>query len=569
MQPTDGFSIARRALDVEDYIDIVRRHKGWIFGPFLFCLVASVVGVYLWPDSYSSTCLVKITPQQVPDSMVQSSVRQEMFDRVMSMEQEILSRGVLTNIINTNDLYKRERLRVPIEDILDDMRSKIHVDPVVGANPSSSRSVPAFSIRFSYPDRYLAQRVVQDLAGRFIAENVRNSSNQTFQTTQFMKDEEEQARKDLDEVENKLTVFRVQNNGRLPDQVQGMMQSMQALQAQVTTFDAAISRANQEKLQLESNLRIVRDRLTELNKQPPVEMSALTAQRNERLAEADREIQQWEDMLRNLRQKYSDNYPDVQTVQGRLEAAKQKRADIVKDDAAKKEAALKEDAKREEARKAGKAEAVQPRPENPAVASERRSYETSAKQIQSQIEGKDLEIQEFNKQMKHASDSIRAFQARVDAVPLGDKEYNDLLRDRDVAKQRYLEDEQKLEKAQIAQTMETRKQGELLELLDPASLPATPTEPKRPIVISIGAALGLLLGAMIAGAREMKDTSLKNLKDVRAYTQIAILGSIPLLENDFVVRRRKRLSWLGWTTACLAAVVIMSGSVVYYYVTKV
>ncbi len=55
---------------------------------------------------------------------------------------------------------------------------------------------------------------------------------------------------------------------------------------------------------------------------------------------------------------------------------------------------------------------------------------------------------------------------------------------------------------------------------------------------------------------------------MRAYTKMAILGSIPLLENDFVVRRRKRLAWLGWTTASLVAVVIMSGSVVYYYVTK-
>ena len=71
------------------------------------------------------------------------------------------------------------------------------------------------------------------------------------------------------------------------------------------------------------------------------------------------------------------------------------------------------------------------------------------------------------------------------------------------------------------------------------------------------------LGLVIAGAREMKDTSLKNLKDVRAYTQMAILGSVPLLENDFVVRRRRRMAWLGWTTACLAAAVVMSGSVVY------
>jgi hypothetical protein len=105
-------------------------------------------------------------------------------------------------------------------------------------------------------------------------------------------------------------------------------------------------------------------------------------------------------------------------------------------------------------------------------------------------------------------------------------------------------------------------------LLDAPSTPQYPTEPKRPIVIGIGAGIGLLLGVVIAAAREMKDSSLKNLKDVRAYTQMAILGSVPLLENDFVVRRRKRMAWLGWTTACLMAVVTMAGSVVYYYRTS-
>ena len=152
---------------------------------------------------------------------------------------------------------------------------------------------------------------------------------------------------------------------------------------------------------------------------------------------------------------------------------------------------------------------------------------------------------------------------------MGEKQYGELLRDREISKEKYIELDAKLEKAQIAQEMEGRKQGETLELLDPASLPQNPTEPKRPLIISIGAGLGLLLGVVIAGAREMKDTSLKNLKDVRAYTQMAILGSVPLLENDFVVRRRKRLAWLGWTTACLAASVIIAGSIVYYYVTKV
>ena len=170
--------------------------------------------------------------------------------------------------------------------------------------------------------------------------------------------------------------------------------------------------------------------------------------------------------------------------------------------------------------------------------------------------------------MKRANDAIKSYEARIETVPLGEKQYGELLRDRDIARQKYVEMDAKLSKAEIAQEMEGRKQGEMLELLDPASLPITPTEPKRPLVISFGAGLGLLLGIAIAGAREMKDTSLKNLKDVRAYTQMAILGSIPLLENDFVVRRRKRLAWLGWTTACLAAAVVISGSIVYYYVTR-
>jgi len=73
---------------------------------------------------------------------------------------------------------------------------------------------------------------------------------------------------------------------------------------------------------------------------------------------------------------------------------------------------------------------------------------------------------------------------------------------------------------------------------------------------------------VLAAVREMKDASLKNLKDVRAYTRLQVLGSIPLLENDLVVRRRRRLGWLAWSTACIVGIVIMSSSVVYYLSTR-
>ena len=312
-------------------------------------------------------------------------------------------------------------------------------------------------------------------------------------------------------------------------------------------IDAQINRANQDKLQLESNVRIYKDQLAAMTKDPS---EIPQTQKSARLLDADRELDQMETQLANLRDHYKENHPDVQAAIARLEVSRKKRDRIAKEDAATKD------------------ENAAPKPPSLQAVRESRDLENTIRRLQSAIEGRDLEIQNAEKELKRLNGSIKTYQGRVETVPLGEKEYSEILRDREIARVKYVDLNEKLQKAEIAQEMEGRKQGETLELLDPASLPSTPTEPQRPMVISVGAALGLLLGIAIAAAREMKDTSLKNLKDVRAYTQVAILGSVPLLENDFVVRRRRRLAWLGWTTACLAATVIMSGSVVYYYVTR-
>jgi uncharacterized protein involved in exopolysaccharide biosynthesis len=252
--------------------------------------------------------------------------------------------------------------------------------------------------------------------------------------------------------------------------------------------------------------------------------------------------------LNLLLQRYTDEYPEVRSAKGRLEVAKKLRDELLKED--------------KETRKAEASTPAAPKAPNTLQARELRDLDGKIRQLQTAVEAKDMEIASLNKEMSRVNGQIGLYMGRVETLPAGEREYGDLLRERDIAKAKYVKLDGDLQKAQIAQDMEGRKQGETLELLDPASLPLNPTEPKRYMIISIGAAIGLLLGIVIAGALEMKDTSLKNLKDVRAYTKMAILGSIPLLENDFVVRRRKRLAWLGWTTASLVAVVIMSGTVV-------
>jgi polysaccharide chain length determinant protein (PEP-CTERM system associated) len=546
MQLTDGFGVQRRTLDVEDYIDIIRRHRGWIFGPFLLTLVICVVGVYLWPDSYISQATVKVQPQQVPENMVQSAVNQAMTDRISSMSQTILSRATLTTIINNFGLYPRERKSMPIEDIIEMMKKKIEILPVANVG-GPGHEVPAFVVQYSYENRFLAQKVVQDLVTRFIDENIRSRGNATFLTAQFMKDEADQAKKKLDDVENRLTEFRVQNNGRLPDQADANSRQLQSLEASSTYLANSISRATQEKLQMEGSLNILKNELAEASKQP---QQVAVQSRNEKLDQIDREIESWQNQLAVLRQKFRDTYPDVQSALQRLNAAQQKRETILKEEAAKKP------------------ETAPVQVADPQSQKDVRDLNAAILRTESQISSKDIEIQEYTKELKGVNDRIKVYQSRLDVVPIGEKQYGELQRERELAKQAYEELQTKLSRAEIAKEMEDRKQGEVLEPLDPASLPATPTEPRRPMIVAVGAGIGLILGLVFAGVREMKDSSLKNLKDVRAYTRMTILGSIPLLENDLVVRRRKRLAWLGWTTACLAAVIVMAGSIVYYNVTK-
>ncbi len=531
MQPTEGYSIPRRALDIEDYIDVLRRHKGWIFGPFLFCLVVSVVGAYLWPDTYVSEGIIKVEQQQLPTSLVQGVMTQDILDQINSMKEQIESRAILTNIVTTYNLYPKERSRQPLEDVLDGMRKDIKVDPL--GVTTQGHTVPAFMVSFSYPDRHQAMKVVQDLIARFIDESYRENSSRATQLTQFLHDQTENAEKDLEAVETQLAAYKAQNNGTLPEQQTENYQKLQLLEQNRGNLNAQISRLQTEKMMLEGNLNIYKSNTEELAKIKPVEAQQQQQQQKSiKLQQAESQVDGADRQLRELRQRYTESYPAVKAAEAQLADAKASRDKI-----AQEEADAKADAKKDAS--TGKA------PPNPAVLKDDLQRQAEIQHYQMQINADDVQIQDLNSQMKRLDQQAGKMQALLNGVPQSEKEYEDLVRERDLKKEKYEEMTKDLAKGQVTQDMENRQEGENLQLLDPASDPETPAYPIRAEWIAIGAGVGLMLGIVIAGAREMKDASLKNLKDVRAYTQMAILGSIPLLENDFVVRRRRRLAWLG------------------------
>jgi uncharacterized protein involved in exopolysaccharide biosynthesis len=183
---------------------------------------------------------------------------------------------------------------------------------------------------------------------------------------------------------------------------------------------------------------------------------------------------------------------------------------------------------------------------------------TEMQTINLQMDDKMKAAAELNRQ-------IGGYQSRIESSPQLEQQYASLMRDYGLAKQSYEEMTRHSEQSETAKDLEEHKAGENLEVLDPASDPMTPSEPNRPQIAAIGTGAGLMLGIVLAAAKEMKNTSLKNLKDVRAYTNLAVLSSIPLLENALLVRRKRRLQWLAWSSAIVIGSIAMSGSAYYYY----
>ena len=94
-------SVTRRPPDIEDYIDMLRRYRSWLIGPMFCGLVVAVVVAFLWPDTYVSSAVMRITPQQISDRLVPTIVNMQMQQRLDQMRQGILSISSLTELIAT------------------------------------------------------------------------------------------------------------------------------------------------------------------------------------------------------------------------------------------------------------------------------------------------------------------------------------------------------------------------------------------------------------------------------------------------------------------------------------
>jgi succinoglycan biosynthesis transport protein ExoP len=556
--PGSGYiAISRRPLDLEDYIDVARRHIAWIVGPLYMGLVVSIAVAFMLPNVYKSTAVIQITPAQISEDLVKSTGNQMLTERFIQMEGAILSRTSLSNLIQAPDLnlYPSDRGKLPIEDVIESMKNKdLRIDPTNSAS-LTGKHASAFQISFQYTNRFKAQMTVQKLITRFIDENQNSQRTQQTQLHDFFGDELTQSKASLEKSNEDLAKFRAENQGRLPEQSQMNIANLTSLQNQSSGINDHLNRLAQERVQLEAHLSTLKSTM-DVTAMMAQDSEALPnspmARQNVELESFNRLIDAGESNLAQLRQMYKESYPDIRDLRKRLGALKLQRdalqlkqAKEVADEAAKPKEPLK--------------------------------TKTNYRMLQSQtaVQG---DIDRTNALLKN-NDADRAYKLQeADKISKQIEEYRnklaatsslearsvDLLREQAAATEKYQIMSKKQDLTIQNGDLTQRKLGESLEVLDSASLPTAPTSPNRWLIVGGGVAASFLLGLVLAGVQEAKDTSLKNLKDVRAYTNLPVLCSIPLLENTLLVKRKKRITYLAWSASIIVGIIAICAAVFYY-----
>jgi polysaccharide chain length determinant protein (PEP-CTERM system associated) len=481
----------------------------------------------VWPYLYRSEALILVEQQKIPEHYVTSNVILGLEERLDQMTQQMLSRTRLQQLIQQFGLYPRERMRMPLDDVIDKMRLHSRVELV--PTPGKAGGTTAFRIRYSYSDPKTAQRLTNEFTSMFIEENLQARTQQSMGTTIFFEAELEQAKKDLEEQEERVRVYKLRYIGELPEQLGSNLQMLAIEESQLHASNSALDRAEQQRVYLES-LRSANQALKKSLSDSPAQgglWQSPPSSTPKGLAAALLEAKR---KLTDLAMIYTPQHPDIRALKYQISQLETLVPKVEPD------APLNEGATRETP--------------SPLQAADPGFIET-----ESRLKALSVEIENHKKDAKRIRTQVDDLRQRLGVTPVREQQLAEVTRNYENSKANYQSLLQKKRQSELATNLEKRQKGEQFRILDSASLPKKPDEPTREEVILLGWLAGLAAGVTIAAILELLDKRIRTEADVQAFGDYPVLASIPrvLMKRDRTRRLWARIAEATVTTLLISA----------------
>ena len=528
----------------------------------LLITVALTLGL---PSVFKSRAVVLIEAQEIPQDLVRSLVTSFADQRIQVISQRVLTNNNLTSIITKYELYADQRKHDPIERVLEKMRKDISVAPISAdvVDPKQGRAVQAtiaFELAYENKSPQLAQRVANEIVSLFLNENLKQRTETSKETLDFLTTESEKLRANVADLESKLSKFKQGNVEKLPELTNLNLEMMNRTEQEVSQVDSQMRSLDQQRVYLES----------ELAQQKPTTM--LLSETGERiLGPADR-LRVLESEFVPIAARYGPNHPDVVAKRKEIEALraqaggnsgageialKLQRAQSDYAQANKKYSPEHPDVKRlarevdslkselATANRTAPDPVVTKRPDNPAYI-----------QLQARLDSTTNDMGALRSQRATLKAKLAQLEDRITKSPDVEREYRMLTRDYDNAQLKYREILAKRQEAELASNLESNQAGEKFTLIEP---PVIPEEPAKPNRLAIG-----LLGALLSMAGSVGSGALAESLDTRVYGRTGVtrllgvppLAVIPKLETE-ASKSQRRNRWAMVIAALLAVVILV------------
>jgi Uncharacterized protein involved in exopolysaccharide biosynthesis len=472
-------------LSMSEVKRILKKHW-WILPLTVIGGVSLALGATLFlPKKFTSQTLVLVEQPTVSPELVKPVVTEATNQRLASMQEQILSRSRLQPIIEKFALFPSERGNVHMEDLVAKLRAAIEVTALEPMQGTQNRQLPGFHVNVTFNDPRIAQRICSEITTMFMEQNSKDIDAQGTQTTEFFAQQVDEAKRNLDEQDAKLAEFKKKYMGSLPDQEQTNLGLLAGMNSQLDAITQAVSRAQQDKAMNESLLS------SQLATWKAVKGGDTPAET------LDQQLSSLQDQLSVLQSRYTADHPDVIKTRNQIEQLKKRMA---------------------EAPKGGS---------TPANAQTNDIDPPAIQQLRAKIRQDDVNIADLVKRQGQIQSQISILQGRIQSTPAVEQQFKELTRSYQSAVDFYNDLLKRHDQAKIGRDLNRQQQGEQFRVLDPPSLPMTPSFPKKTIFAGAGAGGGLALGLAILYLLAVLDGSMHTERDVEVCMQLPVLATVP------------------------------------------
>jgi polysaccharide chain length determinant protein (PEP-CTERM system associated) len=509
-----------------EYAKIAWKRKWMIILPAIAIAVSVAWVVWQLPDLYESSTLIVVKPSTLPNSVVPTITEDSLTRQINSIAQVVTSRSSLEPLIEKYELYKAERLRgEPMEVLVDYMRANIKVE----VNTSRNDITNGFNITYRGRNAKTTQAVTAELASKYIDEQTKNTINSTSSAKQFIDQQVNQTKEELDAVDKQRLDFMQQNVGNLPSEAASLVGQLSGLREQQKAYISEVGRLQDRRSALTSQLAIVKkssdqmkDDIAENTTDPKTTLA--WSQLVSRKADLESQLTR---MLTELRPKH----PDVLAKQAEVDSVKEAMDQMITEWKQR----IKE-----------KQDKLRDRPDLTVA-----NLEAELGMIDGEIKREQSLLGDIDSQVNQVMD-------RINHVPGAEVTLGALDRDYQTKKGQYDSLLMQQQKIGLGADAASQQQGEGIQVVDPANLPARPVAPKRLMLMGAGLGAGLAFGLLLVGLFEVpRLLTVQTSEDAAHYTGLPVLVAVPELltaQEAQVIPRRRRLILAAAVAAMVLAI---------------